>query len=402
MRVLAVTRARFVSGSDYRALRVLSMYPRRPTLLIPRDLKLSIMGKLDKLFGPWSGRVRALLDDSIEIKDSPEGGSLLDQLRYVKYLARIVREVGKGHDIAYFTHSRLTYSMGLMLSGMPWTSMLQVTPGVGSVVVDEGQGVRLLLRNLRLRGSVGVDRLLEKYAQLQLFKRIHGGTLTLAVSRSVVYELMRLGINIPMLVVDPGNGVDPCVSGGDRDIDVVFYSRITQEKGALDFMRIVRALSRLRRLRVVMMGWGGGALVDLLKKMNPGNVEFRLNVDRDEAMRTLAASKVMIYPTMLDAFPLVILEALSCGTPVIAHDIPAVRFNFNTRAVVKVRPLDYRSFIEATLKLLDSDLRELSTEAYNFARRFTWDEVVRSEWNALGKVLEYWERFPHQPLPCHS
>jgi glycosyltransferase involved in cell wall biosynthesis len=241
-----------------------------------------------------------------------------------------------------------------------------------------------------------VGRLLEKYAQLQLLKRIHGGTLTLAVSRSVVYELRRLGINVPMLVVDPGNGVDPCVSGGDRDIDVVFYSRITQEKGALDFMRIVRALSRLRRLRVVMMGWGGGALVDLLKKMNPGNVEFRLNVDRDEAMRTLAASKVMIYPTMLDAYPLVILEALSCGTPVIAHDIPAVRFNFNTRAVVKVRPLDYRSFIEATLKLLDSDLRELSTEAYNFAGRITWDEVVRSEWNALGKVLEYWERFPHQ------
>ena len=45
------------------------------------------------------------------------------------------------------------------------------------------------------------------------------------------------------------------------------------------------------------------------------NIEFRFNASSDEVLRLLASSKAFVYPTRFDAFPLVVLELLSCGTP---------------------------------------------------------------------------------------
>jgi Glycosyltransferase len=86
-----------------------------------------------------------------------------------------------------------------------------------------------------------------------------------------------------------------------------------------------------RNIKALVMGFGGGDMAVRTRRIASelgiaGNVEFRFNVPRDEAMRLLAQSKLVIYPTRLDAFPLSVLEALSCGTPVIAYAIPAIRF----------------------------------------------------------------------------
>jgi len=45
------------------------------------------------------------------------------------------------------------------------------------------------------------------------------------------------------------------------------------------------------------------------------NIEFRFDASSDEVLRLLASSKAFVYLTRFDAFPLVVLESLSCGTP---------------------------------------------------------------------------------------
>ena len=88
-----------------------------------------------------------------------------------------------------------------------------------------------------------------------------------------------------------------------------------------------------------------------------------------------------MYPTRADAFPTVVLEALSCGTPVVAYAIPAVRLNFGTPAVLKVEPLNIRGLVQATMHVLKEGLWErLENQALNFASMFTWDRVAQAEW----------------------
>jgi len=105
-------------------------------------------------------------------------------------------------------------------------------------------------------------------------------------------------------------------------------------------------------------------------------------------LRLLASSKAFIYLTRSDAFPLVVLESLSCGTPVVAYDTPAIRFNYaGTRAVIRVRPLDVKGLVNETYGLLrGGDWDRLDREGFEFSKRFTWDNVARAEWRALEMI----------------
>ena len=89
-----------------------------------------------------------------------------------------------------------------------------------------------------------------------------------------------------------------------------------------------------------------------------------------------------------DTFGLVVLKSLSCGTPLVAYDIPAIRFNYaGTRAVIRVRSLDVKGLVNETYELLRSgNWDRLGREGVEFSSGFTWDDVARAEWRALERI----------------
>jgi len=218
---------------------------------------------------------------------------------------------------------------------------------------------------------------------------------TLAVSASIPYELNKVGIRDDAIVLNPGNGVNECPYVGlEKAYDVIFHARIERLKGVFDFIAAVKGLAKLKKdVRAVVVG---SASKEMAKEVMSyaadlgvaENIEFRFNASSDEVLRLLASSKAFIYPTRADAFPLVVLESLSCATPVVAYDIPAIRFNYaGTRAVIRVRPLDVKGLVEETYELLRSgDWDRLGREGVKFSKMFTWDNVARAEWSALEKI----------------
>ena len=97
---------------------------------------------------------------------------------------------------------------------------------------------------------------------------------------------------------------------------------------------------------------------------------------------------IFVYSIRLNAFHLIVLEFLSRDRPVVAYDIPAMRFDYaETRAVIRVRQLDIKGLVEETFELLGGgDWDRLGREGVEFTKRFTWDDVAMAEWRALEGI----------------
>ncbi|ESQ22276.1 MAG: Glycosyltransferase [uncultured Acidilobus sp. MG] len=382
----------FLGGGEVRTLEVASRFPRdRYVLLMPRNLKAKALNDASRL---------GLREDLINIlRDAHELDDYIsrDPLYSIIYRRRVERAAERlGADLLYAPVGALKtgFFVGHCTSPVRWARLLQASLPVGSLVTEEGDGLRLFLKVAALNG-IDAATALGRYVRLTLNSRAALGVLDLAVTAAIPYEFNKVGIRIDATVLNPGNGVEGCPYVGlEKAYDVIFHARIERLKGVFDFIAAVKGLAKLKKdVRAVVVG---SASKEMAKEVMSyaadlgvvENIEFRFNASSDEVLRLLASSKAFIYPTRSDAFPLVVLESLSCATPVVAYDIPAIRFNYaGTRAVIRVRPLDVKGLVEETFELLrGGDWDRLGREGVEFSKGFTWDNVARAEWSSLERI----------------
>jgi len=339
-----------LGGGEIRTLEVLSRFPRDSyVLLAPRNVKERAVRAVIRL-GLREELVN-ILREAYELRDY-KCGNMLCSIGYRRHVERVAK--GLGADLIYtpFEGPRADHFIGYNMSPVRWARLLQASLPVGSLVTEDGSGLRLYLKVAKVNG-IGTMTALRHYARLWLINYATFDMEALAVSASIPYELNKVGIRRRAIVLDPGNGVNGCPYVGiGKTYDVIFYARIERLKGAFDFIAAVRGLSKLKEdVRAVVVGNASKEMAEEVMSYAADlgvakNIEFRFNASSDEVLRLLASSKAFIYPTRSDAFPLVVLESLSCGTPVVAYDIPAIRFNYaGTRAVIRVRPLDVKALL---------------------------------------------------------
>jgi Glycosyltransferase len=382
----------FLGGGEVRTLEVASRFPRdRYVLLMPRNLKAKALNDARRL---------GLREDLINVlRDAHELDDYIsrDPLYSIIYRRRVERAAERlGADLLYAPVGALKtgFFVGHGTSPVRWARLLQASLPVGSLVTEEGDGLRLFLKVAALNG-IDAATALGRYVRLALNSRAALGVLDLAVTAAIPYEFNKVGIRIDATVLNPGNGVNGCPYVGlEKAYDVIFHARIERLKGVFDFIAAVKGLAKLKKdVKAIVVGRASESMAKEVMSYAADlgvaeNIEFRFNASSDEVLRLLASSKAFIYPTRTDAFPLVVLESLSCGTPVVAYDIPAIRFNYaGTRAVVRVRPLDVKGLVNETYELLRSgEWDRLGREGVEFSKRFTWDNVARAEWRALERI----------------
>jgi teichuronic acid biosynthesis glycosyltransferase TuaC len=115
--------------------------------------------------------------------------------------------------------------------------------------------------------------------------------------------------------------------GFAEDLTVgLFVGDLTHAKGIADWMGLVPQLSDLR------VGWvliGKGELLGALERMiaggAPGFEHVRVfpYVDFASLIRSYQMADFFFFPSHVEGSPTVLIEAIACGLPVIASDIPA-------------------------------------------------------------------------------
>ncbi len=107
--------------------------------------------------------------------------------------------------------------------------------------------------------------------------------------------------------------------GIPEDCPVLLYvGRVSEEKGVMELTSIY-AHARQHHEKVKLVVAGTGPALKKLQYENPDAIYLNW-VDRDELPAIYSSADLLVLPSRFDTFCNAVLEALSCGLPVVAYD----------------------------------------------------------------------------------
>jgi glycosyltransferase involved in cell wall biosynthesis len=214
----------------------------------------------------------------------------------------------------------------------------------------------------------------------------------ITVNHAVVDSLRKRGFTQPIMVssnfVD--NGGAARVAWEDKDITLAFCGRMVKQKGVDDFVRLCETMQReLPNFRAVMIGVGPE--LQRLVRLAAGKslkISFVGRVDDQEKFDILRRSQLFVLPSIEEGWGIVVAEALSVGTPVLAYDLSVYKDIFGRR-LHTVAMHNEKRLRAAARRLLAHYRRnpmiyeKEQIELSHFTERFRRDRIAKEEYDFL-------------------
>lgn len=247
----------------------------------------------------------------------------------------------------------------------------------------------IIAQPIRRRGSF-LTNLVSFFVQrlsFQLIKRY--SDLIFVLNNIVVEQLVKLGFPKHKIHVI-GAGINlaqinkiPKIK--KAEYDACFLGRLHPAKGIFDLIEIWKlVVSKRENARLAIIYAGPKDLeLALTEKIRKENLEanvFMLPLTGDDALRLLKSSKIFVFPSHEEGWGIAICEAMACGLPVVAYDLPVYREIFKG-GIITV-PLNHtKRFSEEVIGLLEDDEKRfaLGKKAEVQASKYDWDDVASRE-----------------------
>ena len=196
------------------------------------------------------------------------------------------------------------------------------------------------------------------------------------------------------ILIEPGfavEGLSFVEPEGKGDYGVYMAARLVPSKGLFDLLEVVKRMGG-RNFRIVILGRLEEYQEEFLRRVD----EYELRdvivhvgyLDGRDKREVISRAKVLIYPSHDDTNSIVVLESLSLGTPVVAYDIPGLRFVYEGLPNVElVREFDYEGMALRASEYLSGAKRfQLAPELKRFLESHSsWDRVIQQEIEVLRK-----------------
>jgi glycosyltransferase involved in cell wall biosynthesis len=218
------------------------------------------------------------------------------------------------------------------------------------------------------------------------------------VSRATRDAIVEAGLRSPLTTVVIANGVDSAMSpepdpvadrkadsilgGRDADAAEIVHVGSTEPRKRIEtllqiFAGIVRKFPNARLLRV-----GGGLLPEHWRVAGALGIKDRIVtmpfLERKVLASVYRRAAVVLLPSDAEGFALPIVEAMACGRPVVASDLPVLREVGGDEASY-CSVADIRCWIETVCALLEGrdDCNQVRARTA-WAARFSWDTYSAS------------------------
>jgi phosphatidylinositol alpha-1,6-mannosyltransferase len=202
-------------------------------------------------------------------------------------------------------------------------------------------------------------------------------------------------------IVTIHNGFDPLAFHRDvapieilSDRPWIFTARRLVEKNGVDYLILAMPdIIAQHDAQLVIAGDGPERrrLERLVEQQDLREaVSFIGAVSHTELPRYIAASDIVVIPSLMEASSLFLIEAMACERPVVATNVGGIPEILNDRCGVLVRPRDAFALSQGVNRLLaDRNLRDdLAKKASAVVRQtLTWDNIARKTEQAYAKAL---------------
>lgn len=196
-----------------------------------------------------------------------------------------------------------------------------------------------------------------------------------------------------VVVVGNGVGQEFCPTGAVYDPGFPYFLYVGLHRPHKNLQRLFLAFAQATlhtEVRLVCGGEASASEARAIAELGLGErVIFAGNIPDSEMPEYYRGAVALVLPSLYEGFGLPALEAMACGTPVIASNTTALPEVVGDAGVL-VNPLDVNEIACAMLTVLDDGaLRaELRRKGLERARLFSWERTAELTWKVLEEAAE--------------
>lgn len=208
---------------------------------------------------------------------------------------------------------------------------------------------------------------------------------TVMVSNSLDKEfLVKLGFSPEQVLVTYG-AVDwqaiNAASKQSQEYSACYAGRFHKQKGFPDLIAAWKKVCGCLSSAVLAVIGTDINLKEMIKLVESeglaNNIKFMGFLPGIAKFNVMKSAKLFVFPSTYESFGIVIAEAMACGLPVVAYDLPIYE-EIYPEGMLKAKIGDIDGFAQQILNLLlDNRLRErLSSQAAEISKTFTWEKTA--------------------------
>ncbi len=213
-----------------------------------------------------------------------------------------------------------------------------------------------------------------------------------------------LAIASPKITVVP-NAVDPRFRSLSQDNVDVYRQRmgladdtvllnVGSNNARKNVLTILKVLKSLKHQGLSAQFWKVGADFDLEQKTYieahqlEGCTTYLGQPDEEELVRIYNAADILVAPSLYEGFGLTLLEAMACGTAVVAANITAIPEVVGDAGIL-TDPMDVDAIATAIQNLQSDDHHrdQLVRRGLERVKQFTWEKTAEQVANIYEQVL---------------
>jgi glycosyltransferase involved in cell wall biosynthesis len=174
----------------------------------------------------------------------------------------------------------------------------------------------------------------------------------------------------------------------NQELKILFVGRLEVQKRP---ERLIKAL-KLTKLKITLDMVGDGEDMEkmkaLAKELKLNNINFIGRLSGEKLINAYRNADVFILPSDKEGMPLVLLEAMAAGLPIIGSDVLGINELIKGVGIL-VKDPNPENFARAIDDLAENPIRlkELSEKSFNKAHEYSWKKLVKKLEIVYSEIL---------------
>ncbi len=241
-----------------------------------------------------------------------------------------------------------------------------------------------------------VRNLVAYYEQKLSFYLIKKSVNIIFVDNTILKEeLIKLGfITEQIKVISMGvdcRFINSVSETNNKVYEAVFLGRLHPTKGVFDLPKIWgRVVAERPQAKLALIGSENDKIkkrlaTEIIENKMENNIDILGFLETREVYKTLKSSCLFIFPSHEEGWGIAIAEAMACGLPVIAWNLPVYPEIF-PKGMIMVEENNITGFSQAILRVLKDDglCKHLGSLASDMITAYDWENVASNELKVIS------------------